>query len=83
MKKEFESKLIYDKIFPKTKIKFNGDKPTDSYDKKIPEVGSNYTCLTVILIHFVPKKDENYHQKVFLREYKYTEKEKNSDCIYY
>ena len=32
----------------KTKIKFHGDKVTDFYDKKIPKVDSNYTCLAVI-----------------------------------
>ena len=37
----------------KTKIKCYHDKSTDSHDKKMPKVGSNYTCLAVILINFV------------------------------
>ena len=37
---------------------------------------SNYTCLAVILIDFVLKKDENYYLQVFLKECKYIEKEK-------
>ena len=37
---------------------------------------SNYTCLVVTLTNFVLKKDENYYPQVFLKECKYTEKEK-------
>ena len=37
---------------------------------------SNYTCLAVILIDFVLKKDENYYLQVFLKECKYIEREK-------
>ena len=40
------------------------------------KVHSNYTCWAVILIGFVLKKDENYYPQVFLKEPKYTEKEK-------
>ena len=42
----------------------------------MPKVGSNYTCLAVILINFVLMKDENYYLQVFLKESKYIEKEK-------
>ena len=48
---------------------------TGFHDKKIPRVGSNYTCLAVVLIDLVPKKDENYYPQVFSKECKYTEKE--------
>ena len=41
----------------------------------MPEVGSNYTFLAVILIGFVLKKDGNYYTQVFLKECKYIEKE--------
>ena len=41
----------------KTKIKSLGDKVTDFYDKEIPKV-SNHTCLVVICLNFVLKKDE-------------------------
>ena len=39
-------------------------------------VDSDCTWLAVILIDFVLKKDENYYPQVFLKEYKYIEKEK-------
>ena len=64
------------KKFLKAKIKFYVVEATDFHDKKIPNVGSNYTCLTVILIDFVLEKEENYYLQVFLRECKYIEKEK-------
>ena len=56
IKKEFDSEHIYSKRFLKTKIKSYGDDDTDFQNKKIPKVGSNYTCLAVILIDFVSKK---------------------------
>ena len=56
MKKESDSKFIYKKSFLKTKIKSYGDESTDFYDKEIIKLGSNYTCLAVILIDFVLKK---------------------------
>ena len=56
IKKEFDSEPIYSKRFLKTKIKSNGDDDTDFQNKKIPKVGSNYSCLAVILIDFVFKK---------------------------
>ena len=36
--------------FIKTKIKSYNDEATDFYDKEILKVGSNYTCLAVVLI---------------------------------
>ena len=42
--------------------------------KKIPKVNSNHTCLAVVSLDFVLKKDENYYLQVFLKECKYTEK---------
>ena len=58
----------------KTKIRSSGDKPADIHDKKVSKVGSKYTCLTVLLLDSVLKKDKNYYPQV-LREWKYTEKE--------
>ena len=49
----------------KTKIKFHGDEVTDFYDKKIPKVDSNHTCLAVINLDSALKKDEDYHPQVF------------------
>ena len=39
IKKEFDSKSVYNKKHLKTKIK------SDFYNKKIPKVDSNHTCL--------------------------------------
>ena len=74
--KNFDSKPICYKNFLKTKIKSCGDNATNFHDKKIPEVGFNYTYLAVILINVLLKKDANYYLQVFLKECKYIEKEK-------
>ena len=50
VKKEFDSKPFYNKIFLKTKIKCYGDEDTDFCNKKILKASSNQTCLTVITI---------------------------------
>ena len=39
----------------KTKIKSYGDEATEFHDKELSKVGSNFTCLEVILIDFVLK----------------------------
>ena len=44
------------------------------YDKKIPWVDSNRTCLAVISLDSALKEDDNYYQQVFLTESKYIEK---------
>ena len=59
MKKEFDNELVYSKEFLKTKIKPHGDEVTDFYDKKIPKVDSNHTCLAVISLDSAFKKDED------------------------
>ena len=67
IKKEFDSEPIYNKNFLKTKITSDGDEVTDFYDKKIPKVDSNHTCLAVISLDSALKKDENYYLQVFLK----------------
>ena len=57
-----------------TKIKSDGDDVIDFYDKKIPKVDSNRTCLAVISLDSAFKNNENYYQQVFLKECKYIEK---------
>ena len=57
----------------KTKIKSHGDEVTNFYDKKIPKVDSNHTCLAVMSLDSALKKDNNYYPQVFLKEYKYIE----------
>ena len=73
-KKEFDSELLYNKIFLKTKIKSHDNEVTDFYDNKIPKVDSNHTCLAGISLDSALKKDENYYPQVFLKECKYIEK---------
>ena len=59
MNKEFDSKRIYNKKFLKTKRKSCGNDATNFHDNEIPKVGSNYSCLAVILIDYL---------QVFLKE---------------
>ena len=41
---------------------------TDFYDKEIPKVDSNHTCLAVISLDSALKKDDNYYpQGLFKR----------------
>ena len=40
----------------KTKIKSYGDEGTHFYNKEIPKVDSNHTCLAVISLDFALKK---------------------------
>ena len=68
IKKEFDCKPVYDTEFWKTKIKSHGDEVTDFYDKKIPKVESNHTCLEVVSLDSALKKDENYYPQVFLKK---------------
>ena len=35
---------------------------TDFYDKKIPKLDSNHTCLAVISLDYTSKKDGSYYQ---------------------
>ena len=58
----------------KAKIKSHGDEVTDFYDKNIRKVNSNHTCLAIISLDFILRKDENFYRQVFLKECKYTEK---------
>ena len=58
----------------KIKLKSYGDEVTDFYDKEVPKVDSNYTCLAVISLDSAVKKYENYHLQVFSKECKYIKK---------
>ena len=60
VKKQFDSKPVYNKKFLKTKIKSYGDEVTDFYNIEIPGVDSNHTCLVVVNLGSALKKDENY-----------------------
>ena len=58
IKKKFDSELVYNKNYLKTKIKSHGDEVTDFYDKKFPQLDSNHTCLAVISLDSAFKKDD-------------------------
>ena len=53
------SRPVYNKNFLKTKIKSYDDEVTDFYDKNIPKVDSNQTCLAVISLDSALKKKKN------------------------
>ena len=73
IKKEFDSEPVCNKEFLKTKIKSHGDEVTDFYDKKVPKVDSNDTCLAVISLDSALKKNYNYYLQVLLKQCKYIE----------
>ena len=56
IKKEFDKEPVYKNVFLKTKIKSHGDEVADFYDKKVPKVDSNHTCLAVISMNSALKK---------------------------
>ena len=72
--KEFDNEPVYNKEYLKTKIKSHGDEVTDFHNKDIPRVVSKHTCLAVIKLDFVLKKDECFYPQDFLKECKYIEK---------
>ena len=77
IKKEFDSKPVYNEKCIKTKIKsYNGKINTNFHNNKIPKEGSQCICLSVILIDSVYKKDKNYYPQAFLEECKSVVKEK-------
>ena len=47
---------------------------TNFYDEKASKVDFNHTCLAIISLDSVLKKDENYYLQVFLKVCKYIEK---------
>ena len=71
IKKEFDSKSVYNKIFLKSKGKSHGDEVTDFYNNEIPKMDSNHTCLPVISLDSALNKDGNCYPQVFLKACKY------------
>ena len=56
-------------MFVKTKIESCGEEVTDFYDKGVPTVESNHTCLAVISSDSAINKDRNYYLQVFLNAF--------------
>ena len=54
----------------KTKVESYGDEVTDVYDKEIPKMDSNHTCLAVISLDSALQKDENYLDKKSVNTFK-------------
>ena len=74
IKKELDSERVYNKEFLKAKIKVYGDDVTDFYDKEIPKIDSNHTCLAVISLGSALQTDDNYYPRMFSKECKYIKK---------
>ena len=74
IKEELDSKPVFSKKVLKTKRKSHCDEVTDFYNKEIPKLDSNYTCLAVISLNSALKRDENYYPQMFLRDCKYIKK---------
>ena len=55
----------------KIKIKSYKDEVPDFYDREIPKVDSNHTCLVVISLDSALKKDGNFYPQFLLKESKY------------
>ena len=74
IKKEFDSKPVYNKNVLETKIRSHGNEGTDFYNKIIHKVDSNHTCLAPINLDSALKKDDNYYPQVLLKEFKHIKK---------
>ena len=73
IKKEFDSRPVYDQNYLKTKIKYHDTEVTDFCNKKIPKLDSNHTCLAIIRLDSALKKMIDIIRKVFLKQYRYIE----------
>ena len=77
IKKKFYSEPVYNEKYVKAKIKsYDGKINTIFYNNKIPKEGSQFICLSVILIDSVYRTGKNYYPQVLLEECKYVAKEK-------
>ena len=65
IKKESDSKPDYNKKLFEDQKKSHGNEVADFYDKKIPKVDSNHTCLAVITLDSALKKDHSCYLEVF------------------
>ena len=75
IEKRFDIVPDYNKYYLETNMKSHADELTDFYNKKIPKVDPNHTCLAVISLDSVLMKDGNYCQQVFSKENKCIKKE--------
>ena len=80
LKKEFDSEPVYNAKYLKAKLKSCNGKIPNFRDNKIPREGSQFICLSLILIDSVFRTGKNYPW-VFLEECKYVVKEKIPNYI--
>ena len=83
IKKEFDSKPVYNEKYLEAKIKcYNGKINTNFRNNKIQREGSQFICLSLILIDSVFRTNKNYCPQVYLKESKYVVKEKRIPKYY-
>ena len=71
-KKWFDNEPVYDNKYIKTKIKIYNDRiNTNVYGNKMPEDNECCTCLSVMLLDYIVKIDNDYCPQIFLDECKY------------
>ena len=71
IKNEFETGFAYNEKYLRTKMKSSKGKIiTNFHSNKVSKEGSQFLCLSVILIDSVYRKDRNYYLEVFLEEVK-------------
>ena len=76
-KKQFDSEPVYNEKYLKAKVKsYNWKINTNFHNNKISKEGSQFICLSVILIDSIFRTCRNYYPQVFLEECKYVVKEK-------
>ena len=77
LKREFDSKPVYNKKYLKAKIKpYNEKTNTNFHNNKIPIKDYQYICLSIILLDFVFRAGKNYYPQVLLEECKHVVPEK-------
>ena len=70
IQKELDRETVYNKKYLRTKIKCdNGKINTNFHNNKIPKEGSQFICLSIILIDSVFRTGKNYYPQVLLEEY--------------
>ena len=71
LKRECDSKPVYNKIYIKAKVKsYNGNINTSFYNNKIRKADSQYICLSIILLDSVFRTGKSYYLQVFLEKCK-------------
>ena len=75
MKIGFESKLVYNNEYIKTKIKiYAGSIITNFHNKKMPKEKAPCECLSIIRLDSVIKVNKKYQSQTLLGECKYEQK---------